>query len=198
MARLSTDHTKMLSAIGRIIKSFKAEGAAFTRCITGITMRGKITLDTFSKYENRYIIYDIYGCGRLFTENLAGELKKAGLEHISLREPINGDITAVALPNESVFFEVCDYEEQRNLNDNNGAAIINMQRFILKSEASIYRGQRRFAERCRKSLIEGAVEVLSQAAEYHFALEEIYSSAMDFDKVNLKCRKVSDEICSMI
>lgn len=197
MARLATDREKMNAAIGRLVKNIGDKGHSRTRCISGITMRGRITLDTFSDYEQQYRISDTYGCGRLFTESLADSLSREGIDHISLRDPITGDITAVAVPSGRAFFSVCDERDQIR-SDNRGEIVINMHRFILKNEAAQCRGRRRFAEKCCESLVDGAVEDLTEAAGYHFGLEKIYVSAMDFAAVTAKCEMVSEEILEMI
>ena len=37
-----------------------------------------------------------------------------------------------------------------------------------------------YAERMRRAMLDGAIESMEQVREYHFLIEEIYVSAMDF------------------
>lgn len=71
---------------------------------------------------------------------------------------------------------------------------INTSRFITDGIKEV-RHKLRFFEKCRHALICGALSSLAAASEYHFELEKIYSSSMNFKAVD---RAVKAKVLSMI
>ena len=71
-----------------------------------------------------------------------------------------------------------------------------MQRFLDKTQLSLCRSRLRFTEKCRDEMLNGALQALTDAAASHFALEEIYKSAMDFDALAAERLRIAEEIAS--
>jgi hypothetical protein len=71
---------------------------------------------------------------------------------------------------------------------------INMYRFLNRSDLAERRGKLRFAANCIASLAEAVDTSLAEAGTHHFALEEIYRSAMDFAGVH----QISEELCTTL
>jgi len=63
-----------------------------------------------------------------------------------------------------------------------GENCINANRFIDNSMLKKHRGQLKFLEKCRTSLLDAALKRLSEAGEAHAELEGIYTEAMDFSR----------------
>lgn len=60
----------------------------------------------------------------------------------------------------------------------------------------IYRNKEKlnFSKKMTKELINGAVQLLTEAKASHDKMEQFYINAMDFDKLNLLCDKICNEI----
>ena len=56
-----------------------------------------------------------------------------------------------------------------------------MKRFVDEDAIKEIRSEYRMLVRCRESAKEAAKTALKRAAKYHFSLEEIYISYMDFE-----------------
>ena len=65
--------------------------------------------------------------------------------------------------------------------DHPGARCVDLRRLLLSAPLGARRGEIRHAVRLYREAIEGACHRMRAVAEAHFALEEIYTSAMDFD-----------------
>ena len=68
------------------------------------------------------------------------------------------------------------------------ARILNTARCV-KSEVREHRTLYRFAAKCASDLIKCALDSLSEAEKYHFALEDIYTPAMDFDSLTKRAEE---------
>jgi hypothetical protein len=77
-------------------------------------------------------------------------------------------------------------------------ANINMHRFIDKDALSMRRARIRFYEKCCSEMLDGALQALGDAASAHFALEEIYKSAMDFDALAAERKRICEEIADLL
>lgn len=80
-----------------------------------------------------------------------------------------------------------------------GAKLVRLRRFVRVGEMKEIRGEVIFAERMKRAMLAGATEALQKVREAHFALEEIYMSAMDFSAkeefTEAFCRKIFDLPC---
>jgi hypothetical protein len=61
-----------------------------------------------------------------------------------------------------------------------GVRRVDLRRFVRIREARDCKRALLYAERMKRAMLGGAEEALEEAKEHHFALEEIYSLAMDF------------------
>jgi hypothetical protein len=60
--------------------------------------------------------------------------------------------------------------------------ILSLNRFVNTSDMRAEREKINYAERLSNAMLAGAIEELETVKKAHFLLEEIYSSAMDFEK----------------
>lgn len=138
----------------------------------GLTMKGAYSLDSF-RADYRYTVNDHYGCAPLFMQLLCEKLADAGYSLTVSKLPVPDAIV-------SVFIEDCGV-----LITASGKAgdekCVNLSRFADESACAEIRGEFRLASKLQSSCMDEALDRLAKAAEEHFALEEIYVSAMDFD-----------------
>ena len=57
---------------------------------------------------------------------------------------------------------------------------VSTRRFVETEKMHDIRGEVTFAERMRRAMLEGAVEMLGEVRNIHFEIEDIYIKAMDF------------------
>ena len=179
------EREKALEAIHRLVKRLPkscAVGSIRHRYTHGITMRGCVSLPTIAQgADNRYVIEDQCGAARLFLPMLANALVEAGFRPTIGHLPLGNRITGIRAGTAS--FTVGRAGE--------GDAAIRMSRFVKDGGD---RGQLRLTAKLRESCVSEAANRLSAAAEHHFALEEIYKPAMDFDALEAYGQRVRREI----
>ncbi len=139
-----------------------------------LTMRGAFFTDN-CKDERIIPVEDRAGLGPLFMETLRLELEEKRISHTVSILPICRTVNSVSLDRYGICFVVSyrDSSERK----------INTSRFILEGKEKSLKGEMRLAGKCEKECLETALVKLAEAAEAHFALEEIYKSAMDFDRL---------------
>ena len=75
-----------------------------------------------------------------------------------------------------------------------GVRRVDLRRFVRIREARDCKRALLYAERMKRAMLGGAEEALEEAKEHHFALEEIYSLAMDFAKKE----RFTEEFCAKL
>lgn len=153
-------------------------GSAVNRFDHAITMRGLYYVSDYFEYDTFYHVNDKFSVACLFMELLLKRLSEAGYDLLVCRIPA-GYISKIALPFHGIAFGVTEPEAACTVKR------INMERFIHDDNQlpDGVRGQIRLAARIAESCLSEASRNLSAASEHHFALEEIYKSAMDFDSL---------------
>ena len=191
------DTEKMAAAADRIVSSFSAgeEGAVKTRYTYALSMTGAWHLPTFSeRAKTQFRILDGYGSGCLFLQMLSRKLSRHGTVLFS-PVPACPDMPAeLFCENAEASFSLAD--ERTEAQD--GVRYVNMQRFLDRKELAGVRARLRFTDRCRQTLFDGALESLADARRAHFALEEIYKSAMDFESLSREKDRLCDEIGELL
>ena len=175
-------YEKMRAAIFRLMRKVK-HGSGFRldiRLNEAITMDGVVYYPTYeTAAETRYYLRDRYGIGYLLLHEIircAEEKKQPVTVSYS---PYNIQCeNAVFLPESGISYTILHEGEEITPEDH----VINTERFIDTDGVRQMKAKLRFAARCCSSLLDGAVETLSEIKKLHFELEDIYSSAMDFRK----------------
>ncbi len=173
-----TDTKKLTAATARIVKKLprpKSDGKA-DLCITeAVSMNGGVRLATFDRAARRIGIAEHAFIKSRFLASLADALKKGGHSLLISLSPL-GDISEIYLPETDTAFVSARESESY-------ASTINMKRFANGKLAEV-KAKERFHEKFFCDLMYAATDALSEARKYHFQLEDIYVSAMDFDKLN--------------
>lgn len=186
---------KMTRAIARISKATKyTDKDSNTRntIIRSIGMKGLIKLDTYHNTDNTIIhVEDHYGSAYMFMNYLLKDLQRKGYGLMISNDPIIPNLTCdIFIPSKKTFFTID--------NDISVDQTINMQRFIYNDKLSNVRSRLRLLNKCSNDILESAKSNLCEAGKYHFELERIYGSAMDFDRLNEYTEDLSDYILSLL
>lgn len=170
-------------AIERFAKKLTAglgQGTGFEMrpaLIRSVGMRGRVGFDSYFAAARRICLFS--DCHGAATELLSAILSCCAARRLSVRvsyDPVFPEqIDGIFLSDASVAFvkgdgEECSYPHRA----------VSVRRFV---DTVRMRGDRRailYAMRMREALLSGACEALADAQRHHFALEEIYSGAMDF------------------
>lgn len=142
-----------------------------------VGMRGEVGFDTyFADAKKLYIIEDCRGISRYLMAELGELAQQKRLSVKVSHDPIEPErLDGLFLCESGVAFAVCkgdacEFPKKR----------ICMRRFLDTASMRSVREQLNYAERMRRAMKEGALESLERVSAFHFRLEEIYMSAMDF------------------
>ena len=191
------DRAKLSSAAARIADSLPSAetGAVRTRYTYALGMTGACHLPTFARRASRhFLLLDEHGTGIFFLQEMAQLLSRG---HSVLFSPVPA---CPELPAElyeegsGISLRLCSDRQKAQDNER----YINMQRFLSRQELAKVRARLRFTARCREMLFDGALDALSDARRAHFALEEIYKSAMDFTALTAETERLCGEIGDLL
>ena len=143
-----------------------------------VGMRGEVGFDTyFADARKLYLIEDCRGSARYLMAELGEIAQRKRLRVRVSHDPVEPEkLDGLFLCESGIAFAVCtgcgyDLPQKR----------VRMRRFVDVTAMKKDRTRLNFAERMRRVMREGALESLERVSIYHFRLEEIYMSAMDFD-----------------
>ncbi len=176
---------KMTGAITRLMQKIpNGQGyRSLPALVNSIGMLGQAHLNTFEELaEKIYIISD--GCGaESFLRILLDIAKEKNLEiRIAHSSIYCREIDGIYLEGSKLWFvkEAAlsnDAKEKYSAKTRN----INMDRFCLSDTHEQNKKEKKYCKRLLQRCIDGAGRELARAGEYHFELEQIYKSAMDFE-----------------
>ncbi len=183
---------KMKNATKRIM-SFE-KGNVFCEhigLINSFGMNGKISFDTYKNSALKLnCIRDFYGSSRLFLNEIYSLAIENKLDiNVSRDFLLPEKIDTIFLNDSSSVFCV----EEGEYNDKNFKSI-NMKRFIDAEKIKPHMKKLKETSKTIKVLEQLALDEFSKIKEYHFALEKIYSGAMDFDAKE----RYTDNFCRKI
>ena len=186
------DDAKATKFIRRLLSNLpkqKEKAKKRTVITTAISMKGAFRLPTFDSAKTVMGIMDHDHLAPVFLEKLSEEISGYGHSQYVSYSPL-GDITEIYMPFADLAFVPAG-------NDTAYDKIIRLTRFADKEYFSQNLAKRRFNERCLLEILDGALSSLAEAKKFHFALEDIYVGAMDFDGVDDDCNKIikETEIC---
>ena len=186
---------KMQHAAARSLRSLKSGDGLHcsVKLRSAISMRGIVTLDTYEHIAASVVyVRDKYHTGYLFLRDLIDILKEKKQEYTVSYTPLNPAYE------DALYIPACDtsYIVTESLPDSlpQNAAVVNMDRFLDHEVVRANRAKLRFGRQCCDALMEGAISELSEIGRLHFTLEEIYISAMDFEKKEDYTKKLLNKI----
>ncbi len=169
----TVDKEKLNAAAARSLRRLP-NGAGFRAtelCTSSVGMRGDVRFSTLEeKAETIVSIKDTFGTAHIYFDALLAEAERKGLKVKISRDPIAPEhIDAIAF-GDLLFSKSAE-----------GVRSVNMQRFIDRAAAAKCRREYRALETARESAVACAKLALAEAAENHFALEDIYISYVNFE-----------------
>ena len=169
---------KMERAVRRLMRGIPAEEKyrAVPAVADAIGMGGEVSLNGYGdRARVRYVLEDSYSVGSAF---LSLVLREAERKRLSVRvsyQPLSPTLPCgVYLENTGVFFSMSSAPKEGN-------SRINLKRFLDPEGVRQIRGEYKRNQRLSEGLIQAATDALADAGRYHFLLEKIYVSCMDFE-----------------
>lgn len=177
--------------VSRLPKASTAENNLTEYYLSAFTMRGMSVLDTFSHMGKiRYSVENIMNTAQIFMEALKERLLSLNQRIVLAKLPINETIVGIYLPEHDISISVCE--------KNDDGRNINMARFTDCDKAREVRGKMKLYGAILESSEKEAVARLRDAADSHFKLEKIYTSAMDFARLNEYSSGLTEDILSRL
>ena len=169
---------KLESAVGRLLKNVpNGKGFSLTPAIAdSVSMKGSVRFDSYERAAKKlYIVDDHYSMGAYFLSYVIEEAQKKNCAvRVSYRPLLPELPDAVMLTESGVCFVMGVHSDI----DFDGR--VNMKRFIDGEGLCAVKTEYRINKRLCEALTDSAIEALADAGRYHFKLEEIYVSSMDF------------------
>ena len=181
LLRRCIDEDKLSSAITRLLSPFKnctAKRSDSYKLKNAISADGYTSLPIYSHEEGvHFAVCGAHGASFAFFDILVNKAKEKKLNLTLSPSPLSPDIfDAAALTDQKVYYYLTD--DVSNVD----CKVINTQRFLIDSRLREIKPTLRMLSRLEKGALESAYKVLSDAKKHHFALEDIYIGAMDFEK----------------
>lgn len=181
-------HEKLERAVRRILSEIPSGSGArvLPALIDSVGMKGRVRFDSYERSAKRlYVIEDHYQTGHLFLRALiTGALDKECELRVSY-DPIH-----IEEPNAVYFCHTGDCFVISDGKDSGTADVkVNMKRFVSADKIREIRSEWRNNKHLYDAMIASACDCLKKAGEYHFELEKIYVSAMDFKAENEFCER---------
>lgn len=144
-----------------------------------IGMRGEVGFDTyFAQARRLYLIEDCKGSAKYLMDALGELARERALSIRISHDPVEHEkIDGLFLCESGTAFVVADIR-----NCHYPRKKIGMRRFVDVASMKSVRAELNYTERMRRALRMGALDALEKVSKVHFRLEEIYMSAMDFEK----------------
>jgi hypothetical protein len=185
------DHEKAAKFASRFARKLnlgkKSDGGRVRhRYSYAITMRGLFRVENSSDGWTVYEVVDYMRCAPILMSILAGEFVTHSLDVTLCHVPVSNHISEIAL--ESLRVRIVTHRTDVTYGR------INTQRFVREDAEPGLRGEIRLGAVIERSCISAASESLAAASAHHFALEEIYSSAMDFFRTDGVFDQLSKDI----
>ena len=144
-----------------------------------ISADGYVATDIYSSEDGfHFAVCGIHGAAFAFFDMLYTAAKKKGVPITLSPSPLSPDIyDAAAFSEKQVYF--CFDDEGK---DERYDKIINTERFLGEGKLREIKPTLRLLSRLERDALGSAIKMLECAKAHHFELEDIYISAMDFEK----------------
>ena len=181
---------KICAFANRLLKRIeKGKGKEENLLVNSIGMRGVSHFDTY--LENSRIYYsinDYFDSAHILLKEMYNLLKEKRVDvQISNNPIIKKRLDALRIADSSLAFEINEYAPD-------GARVINMKRFVYDEKLSEIKPKYRELDRARKEMLSLALKEFGDIKKHHFALEQIYGSAMDFEAKEQFTREFCNKI----
>lgn len=170
------------------------------RVIEAFGMFGKKYLTSFEEASDKhYFISDRCGIAPILLRNISKKLSEIGCRTvIGIGAPDN-EICGLLLPDKSVSITVLRPENESFANSDKSETVprvISTERFIHKDIFKALRPRIKRSEKYTEILMQETETAFTEIRTNHFAIEDIYKSAMDFRKEDEYTKKLLKKIFS--
>lgn len=193
LAEAALDLPKLTAACSRFASSLGAgDGKTYPlRCANAFSMRGEGRLDVFPDFST-VTVTDSVCSAPAFLAVLRQELAAADIGVMALVDSVENDVlTGLVIPSKKLRI-VCG-----DTTDKSAVRNFNMTRFLRRDVLAENRNKRDFSKKCAVTLTEGAAQAFAEAGICHFALEDIYIAAMDFEALDAAASPLVDEAVAL-
>lgn len=193
-AREALDKKKLNAfLLRRLKKASKSTQSESRMIVDGIGMRGRVHFETMEKRAKTvFSIGSRYGFDYLFFDALREILKKSDFTYTLLESPRDRELfDGIYFEKDSVFLL-----SDRLSKDKKPA--VNPQRFFFSDLLQKKKGDIKRMLSTAEESENQAINAFKNAGESHFALEEIYISAMDFPKKEAFSRGICERISYLL
>ena len=181
---------KVRKYASKFAENLTGESGAEEHLLTrSIGMRGLSSFDTY--FENATVYYEVndyFESAHIMMREIYSVLKQKNIDlKISNNPIISSRLDALCAVSSGLTFEIGN-----GMVD--GARTVNMKRFVDTERIGKIRQEYRFVIRARDEVLELALAEFEKIKKYHFILEEIYGSAMDFSAKEQYTHEFCDKI----
>lgn len=168
----------------------EGRGKSCKRLLSGITPDGYIcyynTVKTLC--DNVINLEDSFNISSEILKGLGEKIQNRGVDVIYCVSPLHPDeVEHLIMPT----LRLAITKNMPNSEfDDLSLQNLSLNNFVDKKDAIFYKARSVFEKKAIRELINEACKKLGEARELHSLIEEIYISAMDFDKINEKGKKV--------
>ena len=187
------DLPKLRGEVRRRLAELPAgEGREIPARVSAVGMKGSITLPTMHRRAERaFILTETRGGVGLFLRELLHLVREKRADAEVARIPLDSAwAEGVFLPEMKIAFLAESAAETPRPQDK----LIRMSRFYRPAQLRAFRRELRQASHSKQMLMEGASAAFEDARCAHFALEEIYASAMDYSALEGFCAALISRI----
>ncbi len=167
----------------------KESGEIERLLVRAIGMRGLTSFDTY--FENAKIYYEVndyFETAHFMMQEIYYSMREKKIDlRISSNPIIRDRVDVLCAKSSGLTFEISN-----EISDE--ARSINMKRFVDASAISKIRHEYRAIARVRDNVLDLAVSEFENIKKYHFILEEIYGSAMNFEAKEQFTREFCNKI----
>ena len=185
MSALLFDEEKARGYIGRCLDRFGKYQPGESRVLWShaVTMKGRWRIRHITGIRT-FALSDYYGTAAVFMNLLRDILVERKISHTAYSLPMSNTLSAICLTESGILFTAAE----------NDGTVVNMKRFIKETVPDGLRGRIRLSSEITESCLNAASEALKDAAEQHFAIEDVYKPAMDFKEMNKYGETITREI----
>ncbi len=181
------DSEKIYRAAKRLLHGVRSgEGRHRIGLCRAVSMKGLVYFDSYERADEAISVCDYLGSGHMLLDALRELCFERGIDTVESRSPLfSRRLDALYLPQYGKSFYIGE-----------GEGTLSMRRFFVPTAIRAERQGLRAVRAVQEELLSLALSALADAREAHFALEEIYSSAMDFEKKEAFTQKVKKRLFS--
>ncbi len=143
-----------------------------------VSMAGRVTHHTFEAMADSLLVLDpAYGLGYRLTDHLLRRSREKDLRVLVSYDPVYPDkLDGIFYPESGLCVLVGDASPR----EGGPTRTVSLRRYADAEQLRRARPEIRHAVGLRRTLEDDALHALAEAGKYHFELETIYASAMDF------------------